>query len=83
MKIILNVTTIVLCHEIQMKIMYIFALVRALYGHGLPSASAIYGVLPLLKKSTGNPYLKIDDFSKLLVVDTSMIFFLSIKIINI
>ena len=30
---------------------------------------------PLLKKSSGNPYLKILDFSQLLVADTRMIFF--------
>ena len=31
---------------------------------------------PLLKKSLGNPYLKILDFSQLLVADTPMILFL-------
>ena len=31
---------------------------------------------PLLKKSSGNPYLKILDFSQLLIADTPIIFFL-------
>ena len=35
-------------------------------------------VRPLLKKSLGNSYLKILDFSQLLVADTPMILFFSI-----